>query len=109
MLRTLIFCIIVGLLCGLLGAAFNALNIQVGRPPNTRRLLVRLGYGRLGASGHGVEIQMVQRIDVRGPRWAAGGFGFFDPFIFHLSHIEKVQSWGFLRETMGNHSSGGNP
>lgn len=26
---TLIFCIIVGLLCGLLGAAFNALNIQV--------------------------------------------------------------------------------
>ena len=71
-LRTLIFCIIVGLLCGLLGAAFNALNIQVGRPVSPAALVRRV-VGRLGA-GHGVEIQMVQCIDVWGPRWA-GGFG----------------------------------
>ena len=69
-LRTLIFCIIMGLLCGLLGAAFNALNIQVGRPVSPAGVVRRV-VGRLGA-GHGVEIQMVQCIDVWGPRWAGG-------------------------------------
>ena len=44
-LRTLIFCIIVGLLCGLLGAAFNALNIQARHLEGERRRVERCWAG----------------------------------------------------------------